>query len=508
MKNPTIKIDNGVLKRYADLAYDEWYAIAEFVDNSLHSFLLHKDQLEYKGIKKCLVNVSITDNGNTIKIVDFAGGIHENDFEKLLTLGSPKEKTKTQLSEFGMGMKTAGIWLGNLIEIETKHFLEDQAFKITIDVKKAGTDNLVKIEKVINSSNEISYTKIKITELNRKIKRKKSTLEKSLASIYRKYIESGVLELKFDSIPLSPITTEIMKDPSGNLRKKDFVIELENGRKCKGWVAMMKHGVSKLAGFSIYRHDRLIRGYPENLWKPRVIFGSVEGGSNLRRSQRLFGELDMTEFRVAHTKNQINFVGSEEDEFREKLISHAEELMKLAEEKLDPEDSSPKEIEGSVEGVFIKDDLEDFVNNPDNTDVVDEIKIITPQITDRTPKICKEVYENGNPYMDFSRAKHINGFELEIKVYHIKEKSLPYMVMDRVEDTLVVCINMLHDYYLHLHENNSQKKAKDEFYLNCVFDAISELNTYQNNYGGFTPDQIRIAKDTFLRNYVEGNHHQ
>ena len=39
---------------------------------------------------------------------------------KTLTLGRPKEKAKNQLSEFGMGMKTAGIWLGNKIEIETK----------------------------------------------------------------------------------------------------------------------------------------------------------------------------------------------------------------------------------------------------------------------------------------------------------------------------------------------------------------------------------------------------
>ena len=30
MKDYNIKIETEVLKRYADLAYDEWYALAEF----------------------------------------------------------------------------------------------------------------------------------------------------------------------------------------------------------------------------------------------------------------------------------------------------------------------------------------------------------------------------------------------------------------------------------------------------------------------------------------------
>ena len=39
MKQRNLTISNHALKRYADLDYDEWYAIAEFVDNSLHSYL-------------------------------------------------------------------------------------------------------------------------------------------------------------------------------------------------------------------------------------------------------------------------------------------------------------------------------------------------------------------------------------------------------------------------------------------------------------------------------------
>ena len=46
------KLDIGslTLHRYADLDYDEWYAMSEFVDNSLHSFMNNKAE---KSVKLC-----------------------------------------------------------------------------------------------------------------------------------------------------------------------------------------------------------------------------------------------------------------------------------------------------------------------------------------------------------------------------------------------------------------------------------------------------------------------
>ena len=40
-----LEIGSLTLKRYADIDYDEWYAIAEFVDNSLHSYMNNKHLL-------------------------------------------------------------------------------------------------------------------------------------------------------------------------------------------------------------------------------------------------------------------------------------------------------------------------------------------------------------------------------------------------------------------------------------------------------------------------------
>ena len=95
-----LKIDNNVLRRYADLDYDVWFALSEFVDNSLHSYLNVQQQLNTLGVNFCSVKMSIIqeDGKEVISINDNAGGIHENDFERLLSIGIQKERTDVQLS--------------------------------------------------------------------------------------------------------------------------------------------------------------------------------------------------------------------------------------------------------------------------------------------------------------------------------------------------------------------------------------------------------------------------
>ena len=170
-----LEIGALTLARYADLDYDEWFAMAEFADNSLHSFMNNKSELNKIGIKNCDIKISILDSGDgeEINIHDNAGGIHTEDFKRLLSLGVPKGKSTTQLSEFGMGMKTAAIWLGRFIEIETKHYLEDKCYKISIDLNQLESEEYVKITEVKPSSNLKCFTKIKISNLNRKLNRKK-----------------------------------------------------------------------------------------------------------------------------------------------------------------------------------------------------------------------------------------------------------------------------------------------------------------------------------------------
>ena len=211
------------LLRYADLDYDEWYAMSEFIDNSLHSYLNNKDDLNKLGIDICDTKISIVDDedeGEVLNIFDNSGGVHPNDFRRLLSMGIPKE-TRVQLSEFGMGMKTP-LFGWEKIEIETKHYLNEEAYKIIIDITKLGSDDEVSITNVLPSSSIKGYTKIEISNLNRRITSKEAN-KGLIISIYRKFIERGDLSISLDE----EITTFIYyleQDSMGNDQKREFTI--------------------------------------------------------------------------------------------------------------------------------------------------------------------------------------------------------------------------------------------------------------------------------------------
>lgn len=496
IKNLTI--GSLTLKRYADLDYDEWYAVAEFVDNSLHSFMNNKRELSKIGIERCEVRLSIVDNGDgeEINILDNAGGIHSNDFPRLLSLGVPKERCETQLSEFGMGMKTAAIWFGRLIEIETKHYLEDMCFKITLNIDNLGTDKEVHIEEVIPSSNRKCYTKIRISNLNRRLSRKKRRIKDALSTIYRKFIESDDLNINFEDEDLMPFNIELRADAEGKPLKKDFEIILSNGKKSRGWIGIMVKGKTIISGFSVYRHNRLIQGYPENAWKPSEVWGQ-EGGSNTTKNQRLIGELDMTDFNVAHTKNKINFLDNEESEFRKLL---GEECKEIARESGQGLSNSIKDHESKPNVQIGKETVTEFFKKPINTDVK-SLEFTSPTIKAKTPNKIKETYSSETPYMDFSHMKDVEGINKSILVYHFMDSNLPYMIMEEIDDNLVVCINISHPYYSHLSQNGTTEK-EIEFKINCVFDALSEVHN-KNRYGTYSPEDIRLTKDLFLKRWIQ-----
>ena len=494
-----LNIGSLTLHRYADLDYDEWYAMSEFVDNSLHSFMNNKKELSKIGVNQCEVKISILNNGDEeeINIYDNSGGIHPNDFERLLSLGIMKEKCETQLSEFGMGMKTASIWFGKLIEIETKHYLEEKCYKITIDIEKLGTNNEVKVEEVIPSSNKKCFTKIKVSKLNRKLSRKKNKIKESLASIYRKFIESGDMSINFEDDELKPFSIELRKSTDGSPIRKDFVIKLKNGRNAKGWIGIMVKGKTVVSGFSVYRNNRLIQGYPENSWRPKEVFGS-EGGSNTTKNQRLIGELDMTMFNVAHTKNKINFIDDEETEFRKQLGEYCLAISREAENTLHPK--TIKEHESKPNTQIGKEVVTEFFHKEINTDVT-SLDFTSPTIKSKTPKKVKEIFNEEKPHMDFSHMKDVKGIEKSILVYHFMDSNLPYMIIDEIDDNLVVCININHPYYSHL-SNNGTTEKEIEFKINCVIDALSEVHN-KNRYGDYSPEDMRLTKDLLLKRWIQ-----
>lgn len=490
-----LNIGSQTLLRYADLDYDEWYAMSEFVDNSLHSFLQHKPDLEALGYNICNVHISIDrDESEAINIHDDSGGIHKDEFQRLLSLGIKKEQCDVQLSEFGMGMKTAAFWFGRHIEIETKHFTSDECFSITIDLDKLGTENEVQIKPVRASSNHKGYTKIRITQLNRSLSRKKSKIKEALASIYRKYIETEQININFEGETLRPYTFTLLKQADGSELRKDVIITLKNGKKAKGWLGVMDVGKTVYSGFSVYRNNRLIQGYPDNAWRPIELFGQ-EGGSNSRKNQTLVGELDMTEFQVAHTKNKVNFVGDEDAEFRKILKEEFAEIQR--EGNKTKAERSEQEHQAEPRTQIAKKDLERFFQQPENTDIT-SIEFISPTIKSKAPEKVRELYNNSDPYIDWKDLANTQ-IAKGVLIYHFKDATLPYMIMDTIDEILCVCINIDHPYYI---IKDISTESQLEYVTNCIFDALTEDHNIRK-YGTYTPEDARITKDLFMKRWID-----
>ena len=102
------------------LEYETWYALAEFVDNSLASYLEYEKELKsIEGNKFQLeVKIEINETENSIVIRDNAAGIHAKDYSRAFRAAEVPPDI-TGLSEFGMGMKSASCWFSDEWSVRT-----------------------------------------------------------------------------------------------------------------------------------------------------------------------------------------------------------------------------------------------------------------------------------------------------------------------------------------------------------------------------------------------------
>ena len=63
----------------------------------------------------------------------------KSDLQDLVEVARPKESASVQRSEFGMGLKTGGFWLGKKIEITTKS--NENTLKVVLDLDRLTNDD-------------------------------------------------------------------------------------------------------------------------------------------------------------------------------------------------------------------------------------------------------------------------------------------------------------------------------------------------------------------------------
>jgi hypothetical protein len=315
-----IRPATSVYGTYRRLSYKPSFAVAEFIDNSTQSYFNHKKELRNdKNFKRLVIDIKYDFNEGILEITDNAFGMNFDDFQRALILDKPP-KDNTGRNEFGMGLKTAACWFGNLWTVETTELGSNKMFRATMDIKKFESEKIETINPEVNYVPfELHYTKITIKDLNQKLSSVSVRKTKDLLQrIYRNDLRSNEIDIFWNGEKLNyeeiEIYDEDLKDGTHKLWKKNLSFDVCDpyGKTytVNGWVGIQKEGSYQTGGFALLRRGRVIIGTDSN-YEPKEIFGN--GGTY----QRLYlcGELNLDNFPITQAKDGFMWDNGLEDNF-------------------------------------------------------------------------------------------------------------------------------------------------------------------------------------------------
>ncbi len=331
------------------IEYETWFALAEFIDNAIDSYLKSEKILkQIEGDDFVLnVRVEINEPENRITIRDNAGGIGESEYSRAFR-AAEVPLDKSGLSEFGMGMKSAACWFADTWCVTTTALGESKLKKVSFDMKKIFEDKLEELDvDVKHCDKDHHYTIVELIDVSRMPRRKGvAKVKDHLRSIYREFIRRGILkltlnneELKYDDPKILNVPQYDKSETNPTFWKKEIDFRLDEGLSVHGFVAIREKASTSEAGFALFRRGRVIEGSFDNGFRPDFIFGAP----NSYRYQRVFGELHLEGFSVNFTKKGIQwdenleiFLRLLKDEISSKefpLLQQAEQYRVRASEK-------------------------------------------------------------------------------------------------------------------------------------------------------------------------------
>lgn len=308
-------------------------AFAEFIDNSIQSFIENEEKIAAIKKKKLGdnfkenkldINIIIDTQDNTISIKDDAFGIDRSTMHRALRLGNSRVgfHPKDSLSVYGIGMKSSAIWFSEVWQIETTALGSSDKLIFDFNLEELienGKDEAdVRIE---SESDDNHYTKIVLKNhvRNESIEYYEDNVLPYLMETFQKFSSKVRINIFYDGKMLIPnqkkillSTPDVLVYPPVDKRgviSKDIVvkwvlsIDFEYlGRDVKGYIMLRSAGSYSQPGIRLIRNGRVIEGttvYP-NI--PNVLLGT----KNKYAAQRLYGELDISNFPVDFMKTNFN----------------------------------------------------------------------------------------------------------------------------------------------------------------------------------------------------------
>lgn len=498
----SIALQLNVYKTFRALNNTVALALSEYVDNSVQSYFDNKDNiLKINDQYVFRISIDVDQNASKIIIKDNAAGINFNNYLRAFEPANiPLDNTK--LNEFGMGMKTASIWLADKWTVRTKAINESVERFTEFDLQRITSENkeeLIVVESRVNES--LHYTEIVLSGLshNAPSPYQMDKVRRHLASIYRVFLRKEEIEIIVNGEYLQAPKFEVLNVPFFNdesgkevLWKKQ--IDFQLGKyKAKGFIAILKSIQNNANGLVLLRRGRVIVGSDEDRFFPPSIFGSP---GNFRY-KRLFGELELEGFDVTFNKN--GFTDKENlnafiDALRDELKDPSFNLLSQA----DNYRVKTKEENSKIATRIVNTQKKEVVKEP-LTDKIKKVEVLTSDLenAEKEEQIISEALSLGSVVDSFDYDGVTCKFEVDLinedesdALYSVKQKSLS---SDNIE-VLVCKINLAHPFFNRFEQF---KKANDYQPIIAIFKSFalaeflatkksmkypSELRTIFNNY--------------------------
>ncbi len=322
-KDYDVTVESGIISIFQRQNFKLDRVFSEFIDNSLQSFLDHKDILSNLADGgKC--KISILWDSDKIIIKDNAFGMNDEEFGRALKLKAtnPNALRNNQLSVYGMGLKYASVYLGNHYSISSTAYNSNTRYYAEVDVPTFEKNNPKTVQaKLSNDFEEAHETTILITDL--RIKRtieRETDLRTKLGIIYNHYIHSGDLSISLNQIPVNYVRPDLRPKEDGGKYYEHFEDTFNvSGKEYSftGWIGILNKGDQSITGINLVQAKRCIElGY-----KPEKLFGK----GNSFQNSRVIGEIVFSGENYVLSFNKDKFVWADdgaEEIFINKLLSN------------------------------------------------------------------------------------------------------------------------------------------------------------------------------------------
>jgi hypothetical protein len=499
---PRFQISPTAVSSYRRLDYTPWNALAEFIDNARHSFFEHKGELApvlKADRERFHVCIDFDIGSGKLRISDNAMGMSYSELQHALHVAKPPANTNGR-SKYGMGLKTAACWIGNIWTIRTKKLGETVEHRVTIDVEKIAAGSADLDHQEIKDRPALDhFTLIEIDKPNRTFRgRTLGKIKQFLRSMYREDFRNNRLILLWDGEILTwqDDPNRFLLSLDGKPYRRDFSFDVD-GKSVNGWVGVLAKGSREEAGFSIIHCGRVVKGWPDS-WRPETLYGQFQGTNDLV-NQRLVGEIHLDVFEVSHTKDDILWLGDQEDKVQDALREHCGDYRDVAQQYRKKTDDSrgPSQMETDAA-------VDEFKHELDSPEMVDLIQIepIPPQ------QVVEEAFQSVTKSVEETHDETLRGKvgDLTVRLFVVHDMSTNdyYVTVDaRKRDEVIVVINQAHPHWGHL-------KGSDgvlNYLRHCVYDGIAEWQA-RFKAARLDPDTIKVLKDRLLRLPFEMEKHE